>query len=85
MFLQLKAEYLRMVAEPNLAALIARSARTWVVMRDVLFSLGPEAYWSQRRLLLVIRTMELQTAWLDSICLVSSASLSALVTSLQTT
>lgn len=77
-----------MVPDPNLAALLARSARTWLVMRDVLFSLGPEAYWSQRRLLLVIRTMELQTAWLDSISLVSSACLSSvspLVTSLQTT
>ena len=73
-YLQLKAQYIRLVPEPMLAALVAsKSGQIWQAMREVLSSLGPEMYWSQRRLLLVIRTMELQTAWLDSICRVGSA------------
>lgn len=71
-YLQLKTEYLKMVLDQQLAAMVAGpSTRTWLILQEVLFSLGPEMYWSHRRTLLVIRTMELQTAWLDSICLVS--------------
>ena len=71
-YLQLKTEYLKMVPHPLLAAVAASvSRRVWLIMQEVLFALGPQVYWSQRRTLLVIRTIETQTAWLDSICLVS--------------
>lgn len=75
-YLQLKTEYLKMMPHPLLAAVAGNaSTRTWLILQEVLFSLGPEMYWSRRRTLLVVRTMELQTAWLDSICLVSLACL----------
>ena len=73
-YLQLQTEYLKMVPDPLLAAMVANaSKRTWLILQEVLSSLGPEMYWSRRRTLLVIRTMELQAAWLDSICLVCLA------------
>ena len=75
-YLQLTTEYLKMVPHPLLAAMVtSASTRTWLILQEVLLSLGPEMYWSQRRTLLVIRTMEMQTAWLNTMCLVSLACL----------
>lgn len=71
-YLQLKTEYLKMVLHPLFTTVLAsQSTNLWFVLQNLLFSLGPEVYWTQRRTRLVIRMMELQTAWIDSICLVS--------------
>lgn len=74
-YLQLMTEYIKMVPHPLLAA--GGGTTTWLLLQEVLFSLGPAMYWSHRRTLLVIRTIELQTAWLDTICLVGTACLSS--------
>lgn len=66
-YLQLLTVYIKSVPDPQVALqMLTDSAQHWVLLQHELLSLGPVALWTQRRTLLMVKLLQLQTAWLNS-------------------
>ncbi len=72
--MQLLTQYMASVSDPVLPAhMLYEAARSWEMVQGVLLSLGPTAYWTQRRTMLVATMLQMQATWMHAQCQASSA------------
>ena len=66
-YLQLLTVYIESIPDPQVASqMLTDSAQHWVLLQHGVLSLGPVGFWTQRRTLLMVKLLQLQTAWLNS-------------------
>ena len=68
-YMQLVAEYLTTVHDPNLPSIWGfEASRTWMAVPRVSLTVGPIAFYTQRRTMFMASLMQVRTAWMHSQC-----------------